>query len=125
MIGIHKTSKNKEIPIIAIEDGHLINIIRQKILSPIQKYNNQVGMDEDLLVLIGQQKAKPVKPDVKMLCNNAIHYIAEGLRRDTTRPNVLKVLGEINKYLGDPCRLKRLEDDYYPDEDIHSYQDLG
>lgn len=105
MIGTHITADNREIPIICLNDSHLINIIKLRIVKPFDLYESSLKVSPKLHFHLGKNVKAVEKPDVRKLIQSSIYYISEALRRNETRQEVLGILGRLDEDFGNPCQL--------------------
>lgn len=97
---LHKTITGEIIPIACLEDSHLINIIKLK----FKKYSSTDSRMESYLY--GKDAPKMTPEIFNNIISNNYFYIIEALRRDSTRDEILKVLGTFNPVFETTSRVK-------------------
>lgn len=128
---LHKTADGRLIPIVSLNDDHLINIIK----FPFKKFQHE---DNKLLsFMLGKDFEKLTPEKFNKIISENCFFVLEGLRRQSTRQKVIHLLSlhneiwksdekidvpaDILKSLNPPTSNKYDEDIFYDDDDDDSY----
>jgi hypothetical protein len=121
---LHKDKSGKLTPIASLEDSHLVNIVKYH----FKEYS--VGDTKMTEYLMGKSLPK-MTPDVfYSILHERSLYIIEGLRRDSTREDVCKVLGKFNPIFEITSKVEIPTDSLkflsrFDDRDIHEEYDFS